>query len=184
VSSAEGPAAGDDPATGPADESLEDELLEAAAAAEQSFDAEATDGGEVDVEALVAERDEYRDTLLRLKAEFDNFKKRSARESVDVRERAAESLVEKLLVVLDACDAAMGHGSSDVEPIAKMLLEVLGRDGLERMAPEGQPFDPNQHEAVLHEPGDEGESVVVDVLRTGYVLKGRVLRPAMVKVRG
>nr|WP_283251107.1 nucleotide exchange factor GrpE [Rhabdothermincola salaria] len=133
---------------------------------------------------MVAERDEYRDTLLRLKADFDNFKKRSAREAGDVRERAAESLVEKLLVVLDACDAAMGHGAPDVEPIAKMLLEVLGRDGLERMEPEGQPFDPNQHEAVLHEPGDDGESIVVDVLRTGYVLKGRVLRPAMVKVRG
>ena len=188
MSPSEGGAAGGDPAATPGDDHLDDELLEAAAAAERGFDAdEDGDADLVDVAALVAERDEYRDTLLRLKAEFDNFKKRSAREAGEVRERAAESLVEKLLVVLDACDAAMGHGAPDVDPIAKMLLEVLGRDGLERMEPEGQPFDPNHHDAVLHEPGDgsEGpEAVVVEVLRTGYLLKGRVLRPAMVKVRG
>jgi molecular chaperone GrpE len=188
VSPSEGGAAGNDPAATPDDDHLDDDLLEAKAAAEAGFDGpEEGDDDLVDVAVLVAERDEYRDTLLRLKAEFDNYKKRSAREAGDVRERAAESLVEKLLVVLDACDAAMGHGAPDVEPIAKMLLEVLGRDGLERMEPEGQPFDPNQHDAVLHEPGDGSEGadgVVVEVLRTGYLLKGRVLRPAMVKVRG
>lgn len=189
MSSPEGEAAGAEPAAvGGADDGLTDELLEAAAGAEGGFDdPESGNGDVVDVASLVAERDEYRDTLLRLKAEFDNFKKRSAREAGEVRERAAEALVEKLLVVLDACDAAIGHGAPDVEPIAKMLLEVLGRDGLDRLDPVGEAFDPNQHDAVLHEPGDgtdEGESVVVEVLRTGYALKGRVLRPAMVKVRG
>jgi molecular chaperone GrpE len=179
-------AAGADPA---ASDVVDDELLEAAAVAEGGFDADPADGDDgsgdlVDPEALAAERDEYRDTLLRLKAEFDNFRKRAAREEAEVRERAATALVDKLLVVLDACDAAIGHGAADVEPIAKMLVEVLERDGLERMAPEGTPFDPNQHDAVLHEAGDGGESVVVEVLRTGYAWKGRVLRPAMVKVRG
>ena len=133
---------------------------------------------------LVAERDEYRDTLLRVKAEFDNYKKRVAREELEQRERAAAALAEKLLPVLDACDAAIGHGASDVEPIAKMLGELLGREGLNRLAPAGDPFDPNLHDAVMHEPGDGGEAVVVETLRTGYEWKGRVLRPAMVKVRG
>jgi len=65
-----------------------------------------------------------------------------------------------------------------------MLLETLAKEGLEPMIPEGQPFDPELHEAVLHEEGDGGESVVTESLRTGYLWKGRVLRPAMVKVRG
>lgn len=186
MSSSEDATAGGDPAGESTDDVLDDTLLEAAAVAEGGFD-DATDPGAeglVDPEAVAAERDEYRDTLLRLKAEFDNYRKRAAREEVEVRERAASALVDKLLVVLDACDAAIGHGAVDVEPIAKILLELLERDGLERLMPEGAPFDPNSHEAVLHEPGEGGESVVVEVLRTGYAWKGRVLRPAMVKVRG
>ena len=176
----EEPAAGQDPAAGA--EPSDDELLEAAAVAEGDFEDEPVESnGDAQ---LVAERDEYRDALLRVKAEFDNFKKRSAREQGEVRERAAEALVGELLAVLDACDAAIGHGATDVEPIAKMLVETLGREGLERMEPEGHPFDPNLHEAVMHEPGDGGESLVVATLRTGYQWKGRVLRPAMVKVRG
>ena len=185
----EGTAAGGDPAARPTDgpaadqELTDDELLEDAAIAEGGFDS-GEPGPELDPAVLVAERDEYRDTLLRLKAEFDNYKKRTAREQSDVRERAAEALVEKLLVVLDACDAAIGHGATDVEPIAKVLGEVLEREGLVRLAPVGEPFDPNHHEAVMHEPGDGGEPVVVETLRTGYEWKGRVLRPAMVKVKG
>ena len=69
------------------------------------------------------------------------------------------------------------------DPIAKALVEVLEKQGLVKLAPEGEAFDPNHHEAVAHEPG-EGEPVVTEVLRPGYVWKGRVLRPAMVRVRG
>ena len=181
MASTEGPAAGGEPVVEPTD----DELLEAAAGAESSF----VDEGdriddELDALAVAAERDEYRNTLLRVKAEFDNYKKRVARDEVEQRERAAAALAEKLLVVLDACDAAIGHGAADVEPIAKMLAELLEREGLVRLAPAGDPFDPNHHDAVMHEPGDGGEAVVVETLRTGYEWKGRVLRPAMVKVRG
>ena len=86
--------------------------------------------------------------------------------------------------MLDACEAAISHGSTDVEPIYKSLLDVLEKAGLELIAPEGEPFDPTLHEAVMHEPGDGHESVVVEILRTGYSWKGQVLRPAMVKVRG
>jgi molecular chaperone GrpE len=136
------------------------------------------------VAAARAERDEYRDALQRLKAEFDNSRKRAARAEADTRARAAEALVVQLLPVLDACDAALVHDAADVGPISKMLLETLAKEGLEPMVVEGEPFDPTRHEAVLHEPGDGGESVVTESLRTGYLWKGRVLRPAMVKVRG
>ena len=182
----EGGAAGADPAAQPTD----DELLEAAAGGEQGFEAEAeavADAGDtalLDVAALVAERDEFRDTLLRVKAEFDNYRKRVARDDIEMRERAAAVLAEKLLVVLDACDAAIAHGAEGVEPIAKMLGELLEREGLEWVMPAGEPFDPNQHEAVMHEPGDGGEPLAIETLRIGYRWKGRVLRPAMVKVQG
>jgi molecular chaperone GrpE len=137
-------------------------------------------------EVLVAERDDYRDALLRIKADFDNYKKRVAKDHAATVERAAERLVAELLPVLDACEAALGHGAADVEPIHKSLLDVLEKGGLTRMSPDGQPFDPNLHEAVMHEPGDDEtpETVVVDSLRTGYLWNGRVVRPAMVKVKG
>lgn len=131
-----------------------------------------------------SERDEYRDALLRVKADFDNYRKRVAKDNAATVERAAEKLVAELLPVLDACEAALGHGSVDVEPIYKSLLDTLEKSGLVRMDPEGLPFDPNLHEAVLHEPGDDDETVVLESLRTGYVWKGRVIRPAMVKVKG
>lgn len=167
------------PETSPTDE----ELLEAAAGSEEGF--EETDAtGDIDVAAVVAERDDFRDTMLRVKAEFDNYRKRVTREQVELRERANENLAEKLLVVLDACEAAIGHGSTDVEPIAKMLSDLLESEGLVRLTPVDEPFDPNLHDAVLHEEGDGGEPIVIETLRTGYQWKTRVLRPAMVKVKG
>jgi molecular chaperone GrpE len=134
---------------------------------------------------LAAERDEYLEALQRVKAEFDNYKRRTAKERSEVTDRAKASLVDKLLPVLDAFDAAVSHGSGEVEPIHKTLLDVLEKEGLERLAPENEPFDPNLHEAVMHEPGDDGgDTIVVESMRTGYLWKGQVLRPAMVKVRG
>ncbi len=142
---------------------------------------------------VLAERDQYLDALQRVKAEFDNYRRRTERERAEVAERAASRLGGELLAVIDACDSAIEHGATDVDPIRKALLEALGRAGLERMEPEGQPFDPNEHEAVMHEPaepGTEGEgsdshtSVVTGVLRAGYRWGSQVLRPAMVKVRG
>jgi len=179
--------------TGPPEEGVPVDATQASvddafATIEEAFLAEGLDDGPVGPDgqpgSAETERDEYREALQRVKAEFDNFRKRTAKEAVETRERAAESLVRQLLPVLDACDAALLHESVDVGPISKMLLESLQREGLEPMIPEGQPFDPERHEAVLHEPGDGDESVVTESLRTGYLWKGRVLRPAMVKVQG
>lgn len=177
---------------GPLDRSeslTDDEILESEAIAEgePSADEEPFVDGTVGRSELAAERDEYLEALQRVQAEFDNFKKRTARERLELTERAQAQLADRLLPVLDACEAAVGHGASDVEPIYKSLLDVLEKEGLERMTPEGQPFDPTRHEAVMHEPADAEtthEPVVTETLRTGYTWKGQVLRPAMVKVRG
>lgn len=150
---------------------------------------EATVEGLVDdLERLSHERDGYLDQWRRTQADFDNYRKRIAKQQADALARAAEGLVDKLLPVLDACDGAITHGEKAVEPVFASLLGVLEREGLERIDPGGEPFDPNRHEAVLHEPadGDEGGSatVVSDVMRPGYAWKGRLVRPAMVKVKG
>ena len=132
------------------------------------------------------ERDEYRDALIRLQADFENYKKRMLKQQTEHLERAATTLVEKLLPVLDTADLALAHGGGeDLKQLTGSLVGALEKEGLERIAGEGAPFDPTLHDAVAHEPGDgDGEQVVVEVLRAGYRWKGRVLRPAMVKVRG
>lgn len=139
-----------------------------------------------DLERTTAQRDEYLDSLRRNQADFENYRKRVAKQAADDAARGAESLADRLLPVLDACDAAIAHGAAEVEPVYANLLGVLEKEGLGRLAPAGEAFDPNLHEAVLHEPAAEGDdgTVVSEVLRTGYTWKGRVLRPAMVKVRG
>ena len=93
-------------------------------------------------------------------------------------------LETELLPVLDACEAAIAHGAAGVEPVYKSLVDILEKNGLVRLAGEGSAFDPNLHDAVLHEPGDGDEIVITENLRTGYQWNGRVVRPAMVKVRG
>jgi molecular chaperone GrpE len=139
---------------------------------------------ESDLDALVRERDEFRSLAQQVQADFENYRKRVIKQQTDHLERAAEDVVAKLLPVLDACDAAIGHGATDVEPIYGSLAGILQKEGLERIDANGAPFDPNLHEAVAHEEGDPNAPVVAEVLRTGYVFKGRVLRPAMVKVSG
>jgi molecular chaperone GrpE len=137
-------------------------------------------------DAVARERDEYREALVRLQADFENYKKRMLKQQTEHLERAASSLVDKLLPVLDTADLALAHGGGeDVKQITASLMNALEKEGLERIAGEGAPFDPMLHDAVAHEPGDgDGEQVVVEVLRAGYRWKGLVLRPAMVKVRG
>jgi len=134
---------------------------------------------------VTAERDEYLAAMQRLKAEFANHKRRTSDQQTQQREQAAAGLVEKLLPVLDGCDAAMAHEPDAVRPIHDSLTDVLTKAGLTRIEPEGDVFDPESHEAVMHEEGDgSGEPLVVEVLRAGYSWNGRVIRPAMVKVKG
>lgn len=134
-------------------------------------------------ERFERERDEYLDHLRRLQAEFENYKRRVETQRVEQRAQAAADLVRELLPVLDACDAAVAHGHAEVEPVRVQLLQTLEKQGLTAVGESGVPFDPHVHEAVMHEEGD-GEAVVSDVLRTGYLWNERVVRAAMVKVRG
>jgi len=139
---------------------------------------------EHDLEALLAERDQFKDIAVRLQADFDNYRKRMANQQSDEVSRATGKLAEALLPVLDACEAAFVQHPAEVEPLFNLLLGELRKHGLEALNLQDQPFDPSLADAVLHEPGDGGEPVVAEVLRTGYVWKGKVLRAAMVKVRG
>jgi molecular chaperone GrpE len=137
------------------------------------------------VSAIEKERDEMREIALRLQADFENYRKRVASQHADDVNRATGKIAESLLPVLDACEAAFLNHPAEVEPLFNVLLGTLRKEGLEAMNLQDQPFDPTVAEAVIHEPGDDGqEPTVTEVLRTGYTWKGRVLRPAMVKVRG
>jgi molecular chaperone GrpE len=175
-----------EPTGTPVDGSSRDALDEAVAADEIETEA-AQDAVEHDIDALLAERDQFKDIALRLQADFENYRKRVQQQQTDEIDRATGRLAEELLPVLDACEAAFTHGVDGVEPIWSALIGALQRQGLEALDLVGQAFDPAFAEAVLFEPADEGGDggqVVVEVLRTGYRWKGRVLRAAMVKVRG
>ena len=136
-----------------------------------------------DLERVAVERDQFLDAYRRAQADFENFKKQSQRRADDEVQRRLGAFVERFLPVLDACDAARQHGAGDeVEPIVSALMGALEKEGLERIDPAGEPFDPEVADAVVHEPGGGGDHVVSEVLRAGYTWNGRVLRPAMVKV--
>lgn len=135
-----------------------------------------------DMDRLQSERNDYLDQLLRTRADFDNYRKRIVKQQSEHELRAAEALVEKLLEPMDTLDLAVTHGQG-FQQARDMLANVLAKEGLERIDPVGQPFDPNEADAVAHEAGGGGP-VVAEVLRPGYRWKGRVIRPAMVKVKG
>jgi molecular chaperone GrpE len=145
---------------------------------------ERASGAEVQVQ-------EYREHLQRLAAEFDNYRKRVLKEQTRAVEMAAQPLMRKLLEVLDEFELALIaaeqkpdfdrflHG---VELVYAKLLDSLRGEGLEKIEALGRPFDPAQHEALMQSGEADGEPVVADVLRPGYTLKGRVIRPSGVRV--
>lgn len=139
------------------------------------------DLAEIDVLTVMAERDEYTQLAQRIQADFDNFRKRSAAQARAEADRAAGQLASALLPVLDAAEAAYLNHPEEVGPLLSQMLGELKRLGLETLDLEGRPFDPEVAEAVAHEPGDGGDPVITEVLRSGYSWKGRTLRPAMVR---
>jgi len=146
---------------------------------------------EEELAAARREAADYRDHLMRLQAEFDNYRKRVLKEQTRAVELAAEPLIRQLLEVLDEFELALMaaerkpdfekflHG---VELVYAKLVDTLKAEGLERVDAQGRPFDPTLHEALMGSGAGDGEPVVADVLRQGYTLKGRVLRPAGVRV--
>ncbi len=137
-------------------------------------------------EAVSAERDQYLDALRRLKAEFDNSRKRQERERARTLEAASEKLVQELLPVLDNLDRALesdGDIRGGVLATREQLADVLAEEGLLPVASDGQPFDPNVHEAVMGRPSEDHEDgTVLQTFQRGYLLNGRAIRPAKVVV--
>ncbi len=155
-----------------------------------------TPGGFRTPEAILAERDQeigvLKDRLLRLQAEFDNFKKRQARERAEFLKFAHEGLLREFLPIADNLERAVGSATDEAQPAAirtgiEMILRLfratLEKGGVTPMECLGKPFDPNRMQAVLQvEAPDAPDGQVLEVIQQGYLLEGRVLRPAMVKV--
>jgi molecular chaperone GrpE len=139
-----------------------------------------------ELEATRRERDEYLDALRRLKAEFENSRKRQERERARILETASERLVAELLPVLDNLDRALEAGGDiheGVQAIRDQLVAALGKEGLLPVASDGQPFDPNVHEAVMSQPSDEyEEGTILQTFQRGYLFNGKPIRPAQVVV--
>jgi molecular chaperone GrpE len=144
-----------------------------------------------ELEKLAAEKADLKNTLLRLQADFDNYRKRIERERHQERHRGAEVLAEHLLPVLDGFDraisahrdAAHNEFRAGFELIRKQMLDVLSKQGLQRIETEGKRFDPHFHHAIERvETADQPDDTILEELQAGYVFHGRVLRPAMVRV--
>jgi molecular chaperone GrpE len=147
------------------------------------------------LEAKIAELEaaaaEAKDGHLRLAADFDNYKKRSRQQQLETIQHASAELIARLLPGLDDLHKALDHKPAGideawvkgVELSVRKLEEALGAHGLEAIEAVGKPFDPNVHEAIGHEESNEHpEDTVVQVLRRGYRIRDRVVRPALVKV--
>ncbi len=156
---------------------------------EQAQEVEETESGEDRLAALEAERDEAVDRWKRAAADFDNYRKRVARERAELVTLANERLVKELLPILDdlerALVAASEHEEAQLEDgvrlVHRALAELLGRHGVQEIETAGK-FDPHVHEALLSQPSDAEEGSVIDVVQKGYTLGDRVVRPARVVV--
>ena len=155
-------------------------------------DATAEGASSDEVALAKAEAAEYLDHLRRLQAEFDNFRKRSLKEQTRSVEMAARPIVERLLEVIDDFSMALANSAPDAPPtegfrkgvelVYAKLLDALHAEGLERIEAEGEPFDPNEHEALMQTGEGDADPVVAEVFREGYRLRGTVIRPASVRV--
>ena len=180
----EAEAAQEDAAEGSEEEAPEEAASEAAAMQEEI---EALKG---QVEKLTGDLQEKKDRLLRLQADFDNFRRRSAKEREEISAVVTQNLCKDMLPLLDNFERAMAAETKDVEAFQKgvemiftQFQEVLKKNGLEQIEAVGQKFDPNFHQAVMRvEDPEREDDTVAQELQKGYMVKGRVIRPSMVQV--
>lgn len=160
-------------------------------AEDENISATAADAGalETELEKAKQEREALLDRLARMQAEFDNARKRAMREQQEYREFALTEAIKLLLPILDSFDRALSSNTSGaefcsgMELIDKQLHDALGKLGVEAVPARGQAFDPNVHQAIeMVDTAEAEDNTVVDELQAGYKLKGRLLRPAMVRV--
>jgi len=140
---------------------------------------------------LQADLDRFRDLALRSQADFENYKKRAAREKEDAMKYANSSLLQRLVSILDNFELGLTAAKTESEQspiysgmvlVQKQLNDLLEENGLQAIEAEGKKFDPNLHEAIAHEPSGSAEGTVVRQARRGYRFKDRLLRPARVVV--
>lgn len=180
----EAEAAQEDDAEGSEEEAPEEAASEAAAMQEEI---EALKG---QVEKLTGDLQEKKDRLLRLQADFDNFRRRSAKEREEISAVVTQNFCKDMLPLLDNFERAMAAETKDVEAFQKgvemiftQFQEVLKKNGLEQIEAVGQKFDPNFHQAVMRvEDPEREDDTVAQELQKGYMVKGRVIRPSMVQV--
>lgn len=177
-----------------ASEATEPEVVEAELVDEEQAEAaQAADAESEEVDELAKAQQEAadaRDSYLRLKAEWDNFRKRTAAERESEKVRASEKLVKDLIPVIDDLERAIDHAkqtgeggslTEGVEAITTKFLQILAKSKVEQIEAVGEPFDPNKHQAVGTQPDDSvPEETVLTVYQKGYQMGDRVLRPAMV----
>jgi len=147
---------------------------------------------EADLKKLNDEKADLIDTLQRVQAEFENYRKRMLKEQTRIIDNASMLLIKKMLPVMDDFERAVASlknesGETDsakgIELINKKLLDIMEKEGLKEIYPYGETFDPNFHEAVMQIPSEEHEdNTVIEVLQKGYMINDNLLRPAMVKV--
>ena len=176
----------------PAEQEVETDEAAADTAVEPEIQVEGAAPEEDPVDALEAQLKEKNDRILRLQADFENFRRRTAKEKEELTAVITQNILGDLLPLLDNFERAMAVEKTDgeafrtgVEMIFTQLKEVLDKNGLEHIEAEGQPFDPNVHQAVMRvENPDVADGTVTQVLQKGYRAKGRVIRPVMVQVAG
>ncbi len=148
---------------------------------------------QVELNEAKTKADEYYNHLQRLKAEFDNFRKRTVKEKEEAAKYASERIVCSLLPILDNFERALESAknnrdfdsfSQGVEMIFRQLFKVLEGEGLKAIEAAGEQFDPNLHDALLTEVSDQAENIILEELQKGYYLKDKVIRPSRVKVSG
>jgi molecular chaperone GrpE len=180
----------------------EEAAVEAASDAAPAEEQQAAERVEEDLDELrtrAAERDEYLALAQRTQADFENYRRRMARESAQAADRGVTKVAKELLPALDHLELALRAASADAEPagsagpdgdvvkgfamVRDELAAALGRVGIEAFSPQGEPFDPNEHEAMAQVPAEDAQAgTVVQVYQQGYRFNGAVLRPARVVV--
>jgi molecular chaperone GrpE len=169
-----------------------EEEMNSSVQAKQASPSAASDADSDDAMAgLQADLDRFRDLALRSQADFENYKKRAAREKEDAMKYANSSLLQRLVSILDNFELGLAAAKTESEQspiysgmvlVQKQLNDLLEENGLQAIEAEGKKFDPNLHEAIAHEPSESAEGTVVRQARRGYRFKDRLLRPARVVV--
>ena len=169
-----------------------EEEMNSSVQAKQPSPAVAGDADSDDAMAgLQADLDRFRDLALRSQADFENYKKRAAREKEDAVKYANSSLLQRLVSILDNFELGLAAAKTESEHspiysgmvlVQKQLNDLLEENGLQAIEAEGKKFDPNLHEAIAHEPSESAEETVIRQARRGYRFKDRLLRPARVVV--